>query len=98
MGHTFKMAQLPFKWDTLPCLLESFYIMEKLDLARRDRNSMDCSPTSAWLPAYGTRVKALVLGGESRDPWLLDDFSKASLARNQTSYSKNIELRNAFYL
>ena len=33
---------------------------------------MDCFPTSAWLPAYGTRVRALVLRGEpgTRGYWV----------------------------
>lgn len=58
---------------------------------------MDCPPTSAWLPAQGTGVRALVLRGKPRDPRMLDDFNIASLARNQTSHSKNIDSECLFY-
>lgn len=76
---------------TLTAVLIPFYLLEKLDLVRRLRKSLDCPYTSAGLPAWGTGVKALVLRGKSRDPWVLGDFSRVSLARNGTSHSKNIE-------
>lgn len=73
-----------------------FYFLEKLDLVRRFRKSLDCFYIFVGFFVWGIGVKVLVLRGKFRDLWVLGDFSRVFLVRNGIFYFKNIEWKMLF--